>query len=535
MLNVTVVYGEKEITVPAVEGSLLGDAIAATGLPLEQPCAGRGTCGKCKVLVETGAAPPDEIEIQHLTPGELAVDNRLACRARVQSDVKVVLAPIVVYSNKIFRASNRYKRVDGPLGLAIDLGSTTVAAFLTMLDNGEVCAGAASLNQQTVFGADVISRLSAALNQPENADRLHRLALASINQAVDSLKLSERILNRIEKVTIVCNVAMHHLLTRLPVDTLAARPFQPVSRDSQRDATALMGGIFPKNATVMLPPLIGGFVGSDALACLAFFHFDQPDGPMAAIDLGTNGEVLVTDGRQILTASTAAGPAFEGVFISCGTRAVDGAIVSATLKNSQLEFVTIADEPPVGLTGSGLISLVHTLRKAGVIEPSGRIAPIPPILADRIVPDRNAGRKILLTEDGRLGLSQWDIRELQKAKGAIRAAMDTLMARLDLKPQDLKRIILTGSFGGQIDVASAVELGMIPPVTLDKVETIANGAGFGAAMFLSESGFKLGEKLAREAQQVDLDKDAGFISRYVGAMALTPNGSHIVTSGVAAA
>ena len=530
MPNVTVVYGEKEITVPAAGGSLLGDAIASTGLPLEQPCAGRGTCGKCKVLVESGAAPPDEIERQHLTPGELAVDNRLACRALVQDDVKVVLAPIVVYSNKIFRASSRYKRVDGPLGLAIDLGSTTVAAFLTMLDNGEVCAGAASLNQQTVFGADVISRLSAALNQPENADRLHRLALASINQAVDSLKLSERILNRIEKVTIVCNVAMHHLLTNLPVETLAARPFQPVNRDSQRNATALMGGIFPKNARVMLPPLIGGFVGSDALACLAFFHFDQPDGPMAAIDLGTNGEVLVTDGHQILTASTAAGPAFEGVFISCGTRAVDGAIVSASLNNSHLEFVTIADEPPVGLTGSGLLSLVHILRKAGVIEPSGRIAPNPPVLADWIVPDQNTGRKILLTEDGRLALSQWDIRELQKAKGAIRAAMDTLMARLELRAQDLKRIILTGSFGGQIDIASAIDLGMIPPVALDKVETIANGAGLGAAMFLSEAGFELGERLASQAQQVDLDKDPGFSLRYVEAMTLTPNVSHVVLS-----
>jgi len=171
--------------------------------------------------------------------------------------------------------------------------------------------------------------------------------------------------------------AMHHLLTCLPVDTLAVRPFQPVSRTSQRDATSLMGGIFPKNARVMLPPLIGGFVGSDALACLAFFHFDHPDGPMAAIDLGTNGEVLVTDGRQILTASTAAGPAFEGVFISCGTRAVDGAIVSASLENSHLEYVTIANEPPVGLTGSGLLSLVHTLRKAGVIEPSGVLPHIP--------------------------------------------------------------------------------------------------------------------------------------------------------------
>jgi uncharacterized 2Fe-2S/4Fe-4S cluster protein (DUF4445 family) len=272
----------------------------------------------------------------------------------------------------------------------------------------------------------------------------------------------------------------------------------------------------------MLPPLIGGFVGSDALACLAYFRFAESAKPMAAIDLGTNGEVLVTDGKRILTASTAAGPAFEGVFISCGTRAVDGAIVSAELEDGRLNFGTIANAPPVGLTGSGLLSLVHTLRIAEVIEPSGRISAHPPVLQQNIVPDRHSGRRVLLTEDGRLGLSQWDIRELQKAKGAIRAAMETLMAHLDLRVDDLNQIILTGSFGGQIEIASAIDLGMIPPISPEKVKTIANGAGFGAAMFLSDEGFQLGEEIACKAEQIDLDKDSQFIARYVGAMSLTP-------------
>ncbi|MEW5868239.1 MAG: ASKHA domain-containing protein [Chloroflexota bacterium] len=520
MPTVDVVYGEqtKKITAPA--GSLIGDVIAQTGLPLEQPCAGRGTCGKCKVLVETGVAEPDEVELAQLTPGELALGNRLACRARLEGEARLVLAPVVVYSNKIFRASHRYKRVDVPLGLAIDLGSTTVAAFLTTLDNGEVCAGGASLNQQSVYGADVISRLAAAQSSQETAGRLQRLALASINQAVDSLKLSEHVRKRIQRVTVVGNVAMHHLLSHLPVHTLAERPFQPLQSGPRRDAAALMGGIFPPQAQVWLPPLIGGFVGSDALACLAYFGFDRPDGPMAAIDLGTNGEVLVTDGRRILTASTAAGPAFEGVFISCGTRAVDGAIVAAHLEGEELSFETIADEGPVGLTGSGLLSLVYVLRGAGVIEPNGRIAPKPPVLGERI--ESNAhGRRLRLTADGRLGLSQWDIRELQKAKGAIRAAIDTLMGQLGLEPQDLQRMILTGSFGGQVDICSAVELGMIPPVRLEVVETVANGAGLGAAMFLSEEGFALGEALAARAEQVDLDRDTGFIGRYIDAMSLT--------------
>jgi uncharacterized 2Fe-2S/4Fe-4S cluster protein (DUF4445 family) len=526
MPTVTVIYGDKVRTVSAETGSVLGDAIAQTELPLEQPCAGRGTCGKCKVLVETGAGPADEIEFSHLSAGERAVGYRLACRAHVQEDVRVTLAPIVVYSNKIFRASNRYKRGDTPLGLAIDLGSTTVAAFLTMLDSGEVCAGAATLNQQTVYGADVISRLAAATQDAADARRLRNLALASINQAVDSLHLSSRAYERIERVTIVGNVAMHHLLAGLPVDTLAELPFQPHSKTAIRDARPLVDGLFGKHARVSLPPLIGGFVGSDSLACLAYFGFDHPSGPMLAIDLGTNGEVMATDGKRILTASTAAGPAFEGVNISCGTRAVDGAVVGGSIDGGEFIFETVGGEAPIGLTGSGLLKVVHELRMAGVIDSSGRIVEKPPLFDTRMDLDEHGARRIALLPDGSLRLTQWDVRELQKAKGAIRAAVDILLARLGLLPADLERVILTGSFGGQIDLVAALALGMIPPVRPETVEAVANGAGFGAAMFLSDAGFALGEKLAAKAEQIDLDLDPDFNMRYVGAMALSPMGAN---------
>lgn len=522
MPTLTVIYGETVKTVVVAAGALLGDAIKATELPLEQPCAGRGTCGKCKVLVEAGMAPPDSIERENLTDGELAVGNRLACRARMRGDAQVTLAPVVIYSDKVFRASNRYRRErDAPLGLAIDLGSTTVAAFLVMLDDGEVCAGGASLNQQTIYGADVISRLAAATDSVADAERMGRLALASINQAVDSLNLSSRIRERIERATVVGNVAMHHLLLQMPLETLAALPFQPQSTAAVRDAGGMMGGIFPRSTRVSLPPLIGGFVGSDALACLAYFGFDDPPGPMAAIDLGTNGEVMVTDGSRIVTASTAAGPAFEGVNISCGTRAVDGAVVAARLQGGQLALKTIGDEPPVGLTGSGLMSVVHELRRADVIEPSGRIAPEPPIFGDRLREDAHGARAISLTDDGDLALSQWDVRELQKAKGAIRAAVEILLAQLGLRAADLERVILTGSFGGQIDVDAVLALGMIPPVRREVVETEANGAGLGAATFLCDEGFARGERLAERAEQVDLDLDPDFNTRFVESMALT--------------
>lgn len=551
MAEVTVIYGSEIQTIQADEGEILGDVIARTGLPLEQPCAGRGTCGKCKVLVEKGTAPPDEIELKNLTPGEIALNNRLACRARVEGETRIVLSPIVVYSNKIFKGSSRYKKeADIPLGLAVDLGSTTVAAFLTCLDNGEVAAGGGGLNQQTVYGSDVISRLAAALDDDQNKNRLHRLALASIIQAVDSLNLSKNIWQRIQQVTIVGNVAMHHLLAELPLENLAYIPFQPHDTGAIKDARPIMDGIFPKHIQVSLPPLIGGFVGSDALACLAYFGFDKPTGPMIAIDLGTNGEVMATDGERILTASTAAGPAFEGVNISCGSRAVDGAITDLVLDNGEFSLTTISDAEPVGLTGSGLLAATAAFRRVGLIEESGRINPdcvayaelihkgekdpetsspeygmIPKPCMEylkKISQDDKGSRRIQLTPDQDLYLTQLDIRELQKAKGAIRAAVDVLLSNLDLEPGDLKQVILTGSFGGQVDVDAILEIGMIPPVNKDAVQNIANGAGFGAAMFLTEQGFALGERLAKRAEQVDLDTDVQFHQFYIDGMKLAP-------------
>lgn len=540
-MNVTVTYGTDERTIAVEKDSSLGAAIIGTGLPLEQPCAGRGTCHKCKVIAEGALSPYDEKELEGLTQAERAANYRLACRTRVLGDVEVTLAPIVVYSNKMFRACDDYKHKDVPLGLAIDLGSTTVAAFVTTLDQGRVCLGAAALNQQTAFGADVISRMAAALKGPETSQRLSMLALSSIVQAIDALKLSRRVKERIEKVTIVGNCTMHHLLLKLPVDTLAELPFEPYSTAAVRDADSLFGDTFPPRAKVALPPLIGGFVGSDALSCLIHYGFDRAPGPMAAIDLGTNGEVMITDGERIVVASTAAGPAFEGVNISCGTRAVDGAIVKVTVDegDGRLALTTIGDHPPVGLTGSGLLDLVCELRRVGVIERSGRFAKDHPVFGDRLSKDHQGIRRFLITDEGvdlhgaesledaarvSLYLTQHDIRELQKAKGAIRAATEILMAQIGLEPGDLTRLILTGSFGSQLNVEAVVNLGMIPPVALDVVEPSANGAGFGAALMLDEEEFARGERIAAAAEQIDLDLDAAFNRRYIESMDL-PGGS----------
>ncbi len=509
MPTLHILYGSQHKTIQAEPNALLGELLAQAEVPFEQPCAGRGTCGRCKVLQEFGLAKPDEIEKRHLSAAELSLGQRLACRARLAGDAQIVLAPITVYSAKAFQANDHYKtHPSAPLGLAIDLGSTTVAAFLTMLETGDICAGAAALNQQAVYGADVISRLAAALQSVEDGERLRRLTLASIQQAVQSLRLSRASLQRVRRVSIVCNPAMHHILAGLPLASLATLPFEPSSCAAIPAAEFLLDGVFPAGVQVSLPPLIGGFVGSDALACLAYFDFDRAVTPTLAIDLGTNGEILLTDGKRILSTSTAAGPAFEGVNIACGSRAVEGAVTKVRWEENHWIMETIGGGEAVGLTGSGLLSMVRALREAGVIESSGRFQPQNPLVQNR---------KVWL--DDKIFLSQLDVRELQKAKAAIRAAVEILLQTLGLSAADLGRVILTGSFGGQIDAADALALGLLPPVRPETIENIPNGAGFGAALFLSDAGFARAEALAHRTEHINLDASRSFLEQFSAAMA----------------
>jgi uncharacterized 2Fe-2S/4Fe-4S cluster protein (DUF4445 family) len=181
---------------------------------------------------------------------------------------------------------------------------------------------------------------------------------------------------------------------------------------------------------------------------------------------------------------------------------------------------TIGDEEPVGLTGSGLLSAVQVLRQVDAIEGNGRINPNSKFTAQNQEKIRGNGRFIPLTPSENLWLSQFDIRELQKAKGAIRAAIDILMDMLGLKPADLERVILTGSFGGQVDIPAALALGMIPPVREEVIENIPNGAGLGAASFLSDEGFARAIRISELAEQIDLDTNADFIYRFVDGMGL---------------
>jgi uncharacterized 2Fe-2S/4Fe-4S cluster protein (DUF4445 family) len=461
---------------------------------------------------------PSPTELKELAAEDLAQGIRLSCQARALGEAVITVAPSAVITDKIFSGGLDLGQIQGELGLAIDLGSTTVGAFLADLATGRPLAGYAVLNRQTAHGAEIISRLALAEREPET---LADLARKSIQEAVAGLRLPAAVLARVRAAVLVGNTAMHHLLLQLPVGDLVRSPFNPARKDAMSGPGSILGNGFPSELQVRFPPLIGGFVGSDALACLLYFGFDQAGEPEAALDLGTNGEVMLTDGRRILAASTAAGPAFEGINISCGMRALPGAIVRAYGKNGGLELETLAGVPAQGIAGSGLISLVPALRGLGYLGGYGNLTQ-PEVGARHALPLRLEGegkaRKLWLTD--RVYLSQSDIRELQKAKAAVRAALDILLQKLSLKPRDLRRVILTGSFGGRVPVEDALALGLLPELEPVRVKSIPNGAGLGAALMLREENFARAGELAQRAEHVELNMDPEFQERFIQAMAL---------------
>lgn len=516
-MKLTIKAGSESMEMSAREGARLDDVILSSGILLDRPCGGRGKCGKCRVRVSGDVSPQSEIENRLLGAEAVEKGERLSCQVLLRGDTEVTIERPAVFTDKSFRATPDLSDIEGPLGLALDLGTTTVGAFIVELEQGRVHAGSACLNRQASIGAEVMTRLQAAERNPDN---LQSLAWESMVEAAGGLELDARLSSRVERAMVVGNSAMHHLALGLPVKPLLRSPFEPHQAGRIEADPGPLKSLFPSLQQVSFAPLIGGFVGSDALACLVYFGFDREGETALAVDLGTNGEVLLASGGDIWAASTAAGPAFEGVNISCGMRALPGAVTRVNLdEDGGLKLVTVGDEPPRGMTGSGLLSAVMALRNLGVIDSSGRMAD-PGEIGPVRVEEKDGIRSAVLVPG--LCLTQQDVRELQKAKGAIKAAVEILVERAGLSPGSLDRVVLTGSFGGKVDPGDVEGLGVTPPLPEGRTWSIANGAGFGAAQMLDSAELDRACELAGRVRHVELNLDPGFMDRYVTGMALAP-------------
>lgn len=448
-----------EVDVPRA-GSLIA-LLAAHGL--EFPCGGSGQCGGCGVRVLSGTLPVTENDRQILSADDLASGWRLACQARPQSPLVLECGQWnmeILADSEAVPAVLRSRERRG-LGIAIDLGTTTIAAQLIDVESGTILGVETQLNPQSVFGSDIMSRIRAAMDGQDLTTPIR----SSLGQLIARLAGGRR--SSIAKVLLVGNTVMHHLFSGLNVEPLAHVPFQSPDLAEQRFTPNELDWDLSSHCAIRFARCIGGFVGSDILAGIVSTGIAGGHRLAALIDLGTNGEIVIGNCQGIVCASTAAGPAFEAGAIRMGMRAVTGAIAYVKAEEGQLDVMVIGGGEPRGICGSGLVDCVAVGLHTGAILASGRIA---------------AGTKTFPVV-GSVILHQSDIRELQLAKGAVAAGFRLLLKRIAVPMSEISAVYLAGAFGNYVQVESALRIGLLEtPRSL--IHAAGNTALRGAKMLL---------------------------------------------------
>jgi uncharacterized 2Fe-2S/4Fe-4S cluster protein (DUF4445 family) len=495
-----------ESSAPA--GTPLRDLLFEQGV--EFPCGGHGRCRGCRVRIHQGKAEINDAQKEKLSDEELKNGWRLACQCSLVDHLVVELRQ---WDAAILADDSSFAFEPRPgLGVAVDLGTTTLVAQLLDLTTGRVLAVRTALNAQARFGADVMSRIEYA-GPDGHLPALTQLIRSQIASLIDQLVSSSKAGRaEIRDVVLVGNTVMHHFFCGIDVKPLSQYPFESPETEMKSFRSGDLGWNLNPNARIRFLPCLGGFVGSDVLAGVLAARLAESQEIGALVDLGTNGEIVVGNSAGLLYASTAAGPAFEGARISMGMRAASGAISQVTVEGGRIACHVLGNVAPQGLCGSGLVDAVAAGLDLEIIQPSGRFA---------------QGRK-QWTLAPPVALTQSDIRELQLAKSAISAGLRILLERLGASLRDVQKLYLAGAFGNYVSHTSAQRIGLIP-MPADKIHAAGNTALQGAKLALFGPGVEDGaySRLRQKIQHVPLRAEANFEEAFVEGLAF-PQRSDVI-------
>jgi len=515
------------------DGATLWDQAWGLGIQISSACGGRGECGKCVVRVDKGSeglAERTEAERNFA----LAPEERLACQARVISggqdivvyvraageytiltesvEARVPLNPFLRrIGDQVFlqdiceRSVGRYE--GELLGLAIDVGTTTLVAQILDMESGEVVTTLACKNPQAVYGDDVISRIGYADQHQAGLSRLQKVVVEAINSMLRDLEESRerKLREHIYEATVVGNPTMRNLFFGLSVHPLGTSPFEPEDTSPVNESAQKLGLEINPEANVYAAPLVAGQVGADCLGMILACDLYRRERPCMAVDIGTNGEVALGNSERILAASNAAGGAFEGATVSYGIGAIEGAIKNVWIADGRVSYETIGGKRPVGICGSGLIDLLAEMLREGIIGENGRFSE----------PHQGANEFVIAQHGGKIGISQKDINELRLAKAGSALNQQSLMRKYGVDTEGLDAIYLAGGFGNYVNLDSAMAIGVLPHKR-EKLVKIGNGALTGARqMLLSRERREDAERIAPQIRHVRLSEEEDFLDRYV--------------------
>ena len=542
MFGGILIAGEKTYTIQAEESRNLLQVLMEQVSGLSAPCGGAGRCGKCAVMVEKGDFAVSAEDKRFFSDEQLKMGYRLACTAVVSGDFQVVWTGRLEEDMEVLtetadqgeqeketegkgsekkREPERGSQSEGVsneasgLVLAIDIGTTTLAFGVYDEESGALLVHEAGLNHQRAFGSDVIARIQAS-NEGEKA-RLQELVREDLRGGMERLfesaerkGLGEK---KLKKTVIAGNTTMIHLLMGYSCEGLGVVPFTPYSLDTVNSTLEEICGYSSKCPVIVIPG-ISAFVGGDIVSGIMAVELSKKEKPCLFLDLGTNGEMALGNSEKLLVTSTAAGPAFEGGNISCGIGSIPGAICHVTIEDS-LQIETIGGAPPIGICGTGVVETVAELLKSEELDETGRFE------EEEYFED---GYLLATSPEGKpITFIQKDIREIQLAKAAIRAGIETLLVRFGISYEDVGEVCVAGGFGYKLDLKKAVEIGMLPQELLDRTKAVGNTSLQGAA-HLALDRYKIGEAeaLAKAAEEISLASDRDFQEFYMEYMMFEP-------------
>ena len=522
-VNIRVVTGEKETVIKGRKADSLLKTLQEHDIFIPAVCGGRGTCGKCSVRFTYGVVEPSEEDRKFFSKEKLEEGYRLACKAYPGQACTVILderesSGFFVLTDEgtadpAYGASQddsaeqkedvqiQGNPADVSYGIAVDIGTTTIAMQLLELPERRTADVFTDINRQRAYGADVISRIEAS-----NAGQKEELRKSICEQlAAGFHKLTDGKERKVSRMVIGGNSTMIHLLMGYSCETLGVYPFTPVDISLTHTTCRELFGLQDQEFDVMICPGVSTYVGGDITAGMYALDFDKREKPCVLVDLGTNGEMAIGCKDRIMVTSTAAGPAFEGGNIVCGTGSIPGAICKVELDGEKVKLETIGNEEPCGICGTGVIDAVYELKKEEIMDETG-------LMEDPYFEDG-----LLLSEkNGGIRFYQKDVRELQLAKSAVRAGLETLISKYGITYDDIEHIYIAGGFGYQMDVQKAAHIGLLPAECLDKISAAGNTCLKGTIKALTdENAEERLRHLSGLASEVQLSNDKEFQEFYM--------------------
>lgn len=531
-IPVKVHSGANTFTLQVKEGQSILNALMEADASFTAICGGRGSCGKCKIKVLEGYLPITVSDKACFSESELEAGMRLSCKAfpeeplsveinfKGENDFRVLTEYTMDHDTVSLKEQGKAERSKGAgvghYGIAIDIGTTTIAVQLISLEDGNCVSTYSGINHQRSIGADVISRIKASndgkkelLRESVRSDLIQGIHYVLSQAGVDVL---EDVSNRVKDIVVAGNTTMIHLLMGYDCKSLGEYPFKPVNIKMIESTYTEIFGEEYLNAVVRIIPGISTFVGGDITAGVYSCDMDKKETYNMLIDLGTNGEMVLGNKERLLVTSTAAGPAFEGGNIKWGVGCLEGAIAGVEIVDGKPKIRTIADKSPIGICGTGVIETLAELVKEGIVDETG-------CLDDEYF---EYGFPLAVTDKGeKIVFTQQDVREIQLAKAAVRAGIETLILRYGITKEQVEHVYLAGGFGFKLDCGKAIEIGMIPTEFSSKVEAVGNSALRGAVKcLLSEEGWQRIERIGRESEEKNLSADKSFNLYYIDYMCL---------------